>query len=225
MSGVAHCSKCGTPANQGARFCPACGTPITGGPPPLPVKQAKTTGNWKIAGIVVLACLAGLLLMAVNFKLFLRLMAIGGTALFMLSIAVMFLTFRNSRRISPAGLAISMATSLITLFVYSFFLGFHLASLMKILAMLCGTTIGVGWALTTPARLNNGIVERTGNFWYLVVWAVIFVINQLITILTGKPPHIAMILLMFGTGTVIGNSITLITMFYKIKAETVKIEK
>jgi len=199
------------------------------GRPALPPEKRfpiNSTAKWKkglIAAAIILP-VSGII-MALNFDLFLRIVALAGTLLFIFSIAAMLLTFRKSKKISPGALAISMATSLVTLWVYAFFLGFHLTSLTRMLAMLCGAMIGVGWALTTPARLNNGIVERAGNLWYLVVWAAIFALNQLITILTGKPPQVAMILLMFGTGTVIGNSVTLIAMFYKIKAGTAEIEK
>lgn len=222
MNRMTCCSKCSAPVSQGARFCPACGTPIAGGPPPLHIKQTKATGKRKIAGIVVIAGLAVLLLMAVNFNLFLRLMAIGGTVLFLLSIAMMFLTFRKAKKISPAPLVISMILSLVTLWIYSLFLGIHFSGTVKFMGLIAGILIGIGWALTTPVRSNKGVIEREGNAWYLVVWGLVFALNQLVMLATGRPPPIAMVLLLLGTGIVLGNSGSLIAMFYRARSKNVE---
>jgi len=221
MNRMTHCAKCRAPADTVTRFCPACGAALSGSPAPAgsppPVKRPKAAGKWKITGILALAGLAGLLLMAVNFNLFLRLVAMGGTVLFLLSIAVMFLTFRKAKKIAPAPLAVAMILSLATLWVYTLFLGVHFSGTLKLMGLLSGALVGIGWALITPVRNNNGIVEREGNAWYLAVWGLVCAINQIAAALTGRPPPIGMALLLLGTGIVLGTSTTLIARYYAIK--------
>ncbi|MCX6993992.1 MAG: zinc ribbon domain-containing protein [Kiritimatiellaeota bacterium] len=212
---MTHCPKCGVPVDQGTRFCPACGTPAGGAGTPQPHRSGRALKLWALAG---LACFACLIIMAINFNLFLRLVAIGGTVLFMLSIAMMFLTFRKAKKIAPAPLVISIIMSLLTLWVYALFLGIHFSGTVKFMGLLSGILVGIGWALTTPVRSNNGIVEREGNVWYLVVWGLVFAINQLAAAITGRPPHIAMVLLLLGTGIVLGTSGTFIARYYSMKA-------
>ena len=216
MNAATHCSKCGAPVNQGTRFCPACGTPAGGVGAPQPRRSGRALKLWVIAA---LACFACLIIMAVNFNLFLRLVAIGGTVLFVLSIAMMLLTFRKSKKIAPAPLVISMIMSLVTLWVYALFFGVHFSGTVKFMGLLSGILVGIGWALTTPVRSNNGIVEREGNAWYLAVWGLVFAINQLTAAITGRPPQIGMVLLLLGTGIVLGTSGTFIAKYYAMKGE------
>ena len=214
MNAVTHCSKCGAPVNQGTRFCPACGTPAGGAGALQPRRSRRALKLWAIAA---LACFACLIIMAVNFNLFLRLVAIGGTVLFVFSIVMMLLTFRKAKKIAPAPLVISMIMSLVTLWIYALFLGVHFSSTVKFMGLLSGILVGIGWALTTPVRSNNGVVEREGNAWYLAVWGLVFAINQLAAAITGRPPQIGMVLLLLGTGIVLGNSGTFIARYYSMK--------
>ena len=211
--------------NLEARFCPACGTAANGSGtlgPPHPKRLPK---KWIIAGLVLGVCLV---IMAVDFKLFLRLVAIGGTVLFMLSIVVMLLTFKKAKSLSPKPLVISILMSLVTLWVYSLFLHVPVSGMAQGIGLLSGVLIGIGWALTTPVTHHNGIVKREGNAWYLAVWGVVFAINQLAAILTGRPPRIGMVLLLLGTGIVLGTSGTLIALYYRVtspNADPLKVMK
>jgi hypothetical protein len=153
-----------------------------------------------------------------KFNLFLRFMAIAGTGLFVFSIVIMLLTFRKARKISPLSLVISMLISLLSLGVYSFFIKVHFTGTVMFWTMASGILIGVGWALITPVSLRDGMVKREGNLWTLAVWGLVLVINQLTVALTGRPPQIAMVLLLSGTGIVLGSSGSFIAMFYRAKS-------
>lgn len=208
-----------------AMFCPACGTAVGDSGTQRPPRRKNLSKRWIIAGPALVLCLV---VMAVDFKLFLRLVAIGGTVLFMLFIVVMLLTFKKAKSLSPASLVISILLSLVTFWVYSLFLGVPVSGPVQCIGLLSGVLIGVGWALITPVKNHNGIVKREGNAWYLAVWGVVFAINQLASILTGRPPRIGMVLLLLGTGIVLGTSSSLIAMFYRAKspnADALKVMK
>lgn len=184
----------------------------------------KQTGRpfpwlWRVACIAALV-LAGLFLFAANRPLLFKLVSIGSMALLILSIATMLLTFRKKRRITPLPLVIAMLTSLASLGIYSWLLGVRFSPGLVVASLACGTLLGTGWALTTPLRATKGVVEREGNLWYLAAWGIIFALNQAALLLTGRPPRIAMLLLLLGTGTVLGNSLILIAMFYRVRSNT-----
>jgi hypothetical protein len=217
------CHSCGKGALPDDEFCRGCGAPLRPAVKKTglgflkqvpPVRKAIGIGS----AAAILTFL--ILILIFNFKLFLRLMAIGGTVLFVLSILIMLLTFRKAKKISPVSLVISMLVSVISLGIYSLFIPVHLAAAVKVWALASGILIGTGWALSTPLNLKDGLIKREGNVWYLAVWGLIFVVNQLTIAVTGRPPQIAMALLLSGTGIVLGNSASFIAMFYRLKSQS-----
>ena len=212
MNSAGICSKCGRVLLGGSARCPACASQQ---PPNVPIR--KSQGRlivWICLGTIVLI---GLILMVVSMRLFLKYVSLVSTGLFVLSIMTMLLTFRKKKKIAPWPLVITILTSLITLWIYSLLLGVHFGGAITMATLIFGALIGSGWALTTPVRANKGIVEREGNLWYLAVWGAIFVLNQVVIMLTGRPPQIAMLLLLLGTGTVLGNSGSLIWQYYRAR--------
>ena len=187
------------------------------GPPPI--RNRRAIPLLRRVGIVAALLLTGLILFLVNRTLFFRVISIGSTALLILSIAAMLLTFRKRRRITPLPLVIAMLTSLTSSVIYSWLLDVRFSPGLVVASLACGALLGTGWALTTPLRTNKGVVEREGNLWYLAAWGVIFTLNQLTLIATGRPPRITMLLLLVGTGTVIGNSLSYIVSYYSLKAK------
>jgi hypothetical protein len=191
---------------------------MTSTSPETSAAPRKKRSKWLyiVIGVVVvlLAPLA-----ALNFPLFLKVVSFGGTALFIFSIVIMLLTFRKAKKITPSSLAISAVMSLLSLFVYSFLLGARFPAWVGATSLTSGALIGAGWALTTPVHVKNGVVEREGTLWYLLVWGLIFAFNQLATTITGRPPQVAMMLLLLGTGVSVGNGGSLIAMFYRVTAQ------
>lgn len=215
MNSAGICSKCGHAIRSVNACCPGCGLQQ---PPALQVRKHNSRLIlWLCLGLVVLT---GLVLMAVSMRLFLGFVSLVSTGFLLLSIATMLLTFRKKKKITPWPLVITILTSVISLWVYSHILGVHFGGGVTAATLMFGILTGLGWALTTPVRASRGIVEREGNLWYLAVWGAIFVLNQVVVMLTGRPPQIAMLLLLLGTGTVLGNSGNLIWQFYRAKKMT-----
>ena len=56
-----------------------------------------------------------------------------------------------------------------------------------------------------------------GSSWYLAPWGALFTLNQAITIFTGRPPRVAMLMLLFATGLVVGNGTTILVRSRKLR--------
>jgi hypothetical protein len=223
MNTNTQCHLCGKDVLPGDGFCRGCGAPLQ---PPVgktgigSLKQVSPAR--KAIGIGAAAVLLFIIIpiMIFRFSLFLKIVAIAGTVLFVLSIVVMLLTFRKAKKISPVSLIISMLLSILSVGIYSLFIHVNLSWAIKTWAMAAGILIGAGWALSTPLSLKDGLIKREGNVWYLAVWGLIFVVNQLTAAFTGRPPQIAMALLLSGTGIVLGNNASFIAMFYRLKSQS-----
>ncbi len=161
MNNNNQCNRCGKGALPDDEFCQACGAPLR-----QAVKKSRFAFLNQIPPArrrLVLGAAAAILIILVlilifKFSLFLRIMAIGGMVLFVLSIVIMLLTFRKAKKISPVSLMISMIVSVLSLGIYSLFIRVHLSGTIKIWALASGILIGAGWALSTPLSLKEGII-------------------------------------------------------------------
>ena len=193
----------------------------TAGPVPPPLKNSrKSAGIWKYVTAAVCLLIAAIILMAISMTLFFKVVSILGIALTIASIAVMLLTYRKSREIKPKAMYISIGMSLSCLLVYSLFLKTHLGAAVWMLGFVIGIGAGIGWSLVTPLLREGNSVKRAGNIWYLAVWGAVFALNQLLIMALGRTPDISMLLLVFGTGLVVGNSGAYVLRYYKLKAES-----
>ena len=152
------------------------------------------------------------------FPILLKVASIGAMVLLGLSILLMVLTFRKAKKVKPLALFISMLISLTSLIIYTELLKVRLEWWMWLAALCAGALIGVGWSLTSRLIKEGGLIKTQGNVWHLVVWGGVFAMNQLIVIITGRPVNVAMVMLLASTGLVMGNSITVLTRFYRMKA-------
>ena len=179
---------------------------------------AARPSKWKKHLCIALGLvMAGALLMWMDMGLFFKVVSLLGIALTVGSILVMLLTYKKSREIKPRAMAVSVAMSAACLLVYSLFLKSGLGMLVWLLGLAVGAGAGVGWSLVTPLFREGAAVKRAGNIWYLAVWGAIFVLNQSLILALGRGPAISMMLLIFGTGLVIGNSGAYIVGYYKLK--------
>jgi hypothetical protein len=152
------------------------------------------------------------------FPVLLKVVSIGAMVLLGLSILLMVLTFRKAKKVKPLALFISMLISLTSLIIYTELLKVRLEWWMWLAALCAGALIGVGWSLTSRLIKEGALIKTQGNVWHLVVWGGVFAMNQLIVIITGRPVNVAMVMLLASTGLVMGNSITVLTRFYRMKA-------
>ncbi|MBA4394274.1 MAG: hypothetical protein C0407_12055 [Desulfobacca sp.] len=147
----------------------------------------------------------------------LKIASVLGLILLLFSVLIMLLTFRKAKKVSPLGLIISMFFSLLSLIIYTELLHVRLSFLWWIAGLGAGGLIGIGWSLTSRLFVEQGLVKTQGNIGYLIVWGLVFGLNQLITIITGRPIQIAMLLLLSSTGLVLGNSSTILARFYHLR--------
>lgn len=162
-----------------------------------------------IVSLLVLVLLLGLAAIALTsdpLATFFRVISIGAVVLMVLSVGIMLLTFRKARKISPLMLSISVAISVLCLTIYSLILNVSISIGLWLLALIAGGALGFAWSITNTLFNDAGTIKARGNIWYLAIWAAVFAINQLVTITTGRPPFIAILMLLISTGLVLGNT-------------------
>ncbi|MDD4356914.1 MAG: zinc ribbon domain-containing protein [Smithellaceae bacterium] len=137
---------------------------------------------------------------------------------FILSTALLVLTFRKPRKVSVFSLMLAMIISLVTLTIFSLLINYR-PSLLLIAAMaIAGLLIGVVWSQATRIYIENGKVMSHNSVWYLVVWGGIFVLSQIIAITTNRIPAVIMALLMMSTASVIGMNGRIIGKYFEAKS-------
>jgi hypothetical protein len=173
-----------------------------------------------ITSLLVLVLLLGLAIIALTsdpLAMFFRVISIGAVVLMILSVAIMLLTFRKARKISPLMLSISVAISVLCLTVYSLILNVSMSIGLWLLALIAGGALGFAWSITNTLFNDAGTIKARGNIWYLAIWAGVFAINQLVTIITGRPPFIAIVMLLISTGLVLGNTGGILRRYYRVR--------
>lgn len=210
------CPHCHKEIPHRKLFCPSCGANIQS--KKLSKKKRFVRLGLYGIGILFLALIVYLLAP----RLFFKIVSICSLLLCALSIITMILTFRKEKRVSVLTLTFSILVSMITLLLYSSLLAVPVSQTIFSLLIGCGLLAGGAWSMTTKLSMNNGQVKKRGNIYYLLIWGGIFILNQLITIFTGRPPKVAILLLILSTGLVVGsNGLILARSFHlKIKEKT-----
>jgi len=148
----------------------------------------------------------------------LKIASILGIVLLLFSVLIMLLTYRKAKKISPLSLILSMLISLTSLLIYTELLHVRLPLLFWVVALAGGVLVGIGWSLTSRLVRVQGLIKSQGDIWYLVVWALVFALNQLVVIITGRPVQVAMVMLLASTGLVMGNSSSILVRFYHMRS-------
>jgi uncharacterized protein with PQ loop repeat len=134
-----------------------------------------------------------------------------------LSSLLLILTFRKPRKVSLPSLFITAAIGLVTFVVLAAFAKYEPEPWVWIVTGLAGIGVGILQARTTRLYLEESRVMSRNSVWYIVVWAVLLALNQLITIITNHPPDIAMALLIMGTAVIWGTSGDIIRRYFKMR--------
>jgi hypothetical protein len=142
--------------------------------------------------------------MAAIMPLIMKTISIIFLIVFVFSVVLLIFTFRKPKKVSIPSLILAMLISLISLTVFSFFVKYRPSILLLIAMGLAGLFIGIVWSKSTHVYVENGKVMSRNSIWYLVVWGGVFALTQLISIVTKRPPSIAMALLVMSTGSIIG---------------------
>jgi hypothetical protein len=170
----------------------------------------KRVLRWMGLALALLAM--GLVLFALDStgRLLGRVVGMAGTALFVLSIITMLLTFRTAKRLSPLALSFGALVSLATTLGFHLWAGAPTAPLVLALATLGGVLVGAGWSLTSllfvdPATTGAGGVRARGDLWFLAVWAATLVLPQIVAHAGARTPAALTLLSFLGMGLAIGN--------------------
>jgi hypothetical protein len=147
----------------------------------------------------------------------LKMLSIIMMILFIASVALLILTFRKPKKVSVLSLIITVAISLLTLVIFSALIKYDPPFWFWLLMAVIGIAIGYFWARTTKVFIKGNQVMNRNSIWYLVVWGGIFALNQLITIVTNRPPDIAMALLIISTATVWGTNGNIMRRYFQIR--------
>jgi len=137
---------------------------------------------------------------------------------FILSVALMVLTFRKPRKVSVLSLVLAIFIGLITFAVFSFLIRYHPSVWLLAVMGFAGFFIGMVWSRSTSIYIKNGEVMSHNSVWYLVVWGGIFALTQLISIVTNRPPSIVMALLIMSTASIIGMNGSIIKRYFAVRA-------
>ncbi len=212
MASGMMCTHCGAALPHRASACPACGAA-----PGAPGAARRSRLLWWLA-VGAAVAVAGPLLFLAAPALFFRIVAVLGVVMLVVSVVLMLLTFRKAKRVSPLALTISAALSVICMAVYAGFLGRAPGVVATVLSLLAGGAIGVAWSFTTHFERAGDDIRSRGGYGYLLLWAVVLALTQLVTIVTGRAPAAAMVLLMANTGLAVGNSGGLFARYLALRA-------
>ena len=137
---------------------------------------------------------------------------------FVLSTALLVLTFRKPRKVSVFSLMLAMIISLVTLTVFSLLIHYRPSLLLMAAMAVAGLLIGVVWSQATRIYIENGKVMSHNSVWYLVVWGGIFALSQMIAITTNRLPSVIMALLVMSTASIIGMNGRIIGRYFTAKS-------
>jgi hypothetical protein len=175
--------------------------------------MARTTYSrwlsWALVGVGVLLAMFVLLAIDLSGRLLLRCIGLIGTTLFVLSVAMMLLTFRKARRLSAWMLVLGASVSLVCTSAFFALTGTSASAAAVVLAAAAGLMVGIGWSLTNLLFVDGADVRARGNLWFLAVWGVTLVLPQLAGLTGGRTPYAVAVMSFVGMGLAVGNSLGL----------------
>ena len=173
-------------------------------------------------GAMLIAALAALAIVSLFFahplQTFFRLISIAGTAMLILSVVMMVLTFRKAKTIEPVALLLALAISVVGTLFSLWFGGRLPATPMLLAAAVAGSLIGVGWSLTTLLFIDNTEIRGRGTAWYLVIWGLTFAMNQIGALVFGHVPSAITLLMLASAGLTVGNTLGLVVRVQRVAA-------
>jgi hypothetical protein len=143
-------------------------------------------------------------------KVFFSLLSVAGTAMTVLSVASMLLTFRQAKALAPMALLLSLAVSLASTLM-SLWLATALPPAgVLFAALIVGGGAGIGWSFTTLLFIDGNQVRGRGTLWYLLIWVLSFAANQLAIAAFGHVSDIMTVMMILSAGLSTGNTVGLL---------------
>jgi hypothetical protein len=128
------------------------------------------------------------------------------TVLSFIMIGVMLVTFRRVRSVSIKAPLISIGISIVTVLVYLTLIGSTLPLFVLWLIGVLGLLLGVVQGKKTKVWNEKGKRKAQNTVWFLVIWAIGYALNQLLTV-TGQALSLNLGIgaMSLGTGVTVGS--------------------
>ena len=155
----------------------------------------------------------------------LRLVGIVFVALFILAIFSEIATYRKKKEVKTKNLWISIALSVIVLFIFKWVGGVNLAGkywwLNYLIIPAIGVVIGFVYANTKKLSKEGDKILSQGNIWYLMFWGITTALLQLMFLLgIYQGFTIVVYALLLSTSILVGNNLMLILKVNSLKGGT-----
>ena len=183
------------------------------------LKGLLRTAAMLVLGLVVLAALS--LLSSAPLEAFFRLLSYAATAMMLVSVAAMLLTFRQARRLEPVALLLSLAVSLLSTLLSLALAATIPPGLLLLGGFAAGLVAGGLWARTTLLFVDGDTVRGRGTIWSLAIWAASFALSQLVTVTAGTSGLAGALMMMGSAGLAAGNAVGLALRVHRVRATPV----
>lgn len=168
------------------------------------MRQAKAIGI--SAGVVIAIFAVISLFMGNPLATFLRLLSFTGLAMMLLSVGLMLLTFRSAKEVIPAAYVAALVFAVAgTLLIFWSNYG-RPTGAVTFISLIAGGGLGYAWSRTTVFFVVNGRLKTRGTAWYLAIWALTLIVNQVAVLLAGHSPQAVQCLALAGAGLAVGNT-------------------
>lgn len=158
--------------------------------------------------------------MEVLFSVIMKVVSVFLLVVFMLSVTLLILTFRKPRKVSIVSQLITIAISLTCLLIFSLLINYYPPVWLWLLMVMTGAGLGIVWSRSTRVFIHGQTVMSQNSIWYLVVWGGLFALNQMIIIVTNRPPAIAMAMLIMSTAVVWGTNGSIMVRYVRLRPAT-----
>ena len=143
------------------------------------------------------------------------------TGISVILIIVMLVTYKKTRRMTSKTLWISIAITLVILIAYALFVGSSLPFWALVLIGAVGAFFGLLRGQSTRLWTENGRVLAQNTRWFLVIWALCYLLNlALLNLAKSYSLNIGIGAMCLGTGVTIGSQGIILIKLPKAKAKT-----
>lgn len=179
------------------------------------VKGLLKTAALMVGGVLALIVVS--LFFENPLQVFFTLLSVAGTAMMLLSVVSMLLTFRRAKTLAPFALLVSLGVSLFSTMLSLWFAAELPSAGVLALGLVVGAGAGLGWSYTTLLYLDGDHVCGRGTAWYLLIWAASFAVNQLVASIFGGGGTAAAMMIV-SAGLAAGNTVGLVLRVRRVAA-------
>ena len=142
--------------------------------------------------------------------------------LFVLSVVVMFLTWRKSRAVKPKWIMFGQTAALVSLMAFSLLANDPLGGLWRNFWLVLGFAGGVAYGNMVRVTRSEAGIMMSYTLPYLITWSALLAITQFTTIVSGRVPVVMLGLSVISTGLNFGMNGMVVWKYRKLRKEQVK---